>query len=139
MFKLKNVVIAIKKLQDFSNSFECSLKHKSIETKWVAFQQGIQNIMDSNTICIPCKFTTSRYNLPWFNRGLRRQTRVKQKLYNKTKKSGKEIDWSKFKMARKQFGKNLKRARDTYLSGYLSETMQENPYKKVTQALKILE
>ena len=98
--------------------------------------------------CIPCKFTTSRYNLPWFSRGLRRQTRVKQKLYNKAKKSGKEIDWSKFKMARKQFSKNLKRARDTYLSGYLSETMQENPkafwsyiknYKKRTQALKILE
>ena len=61
--------------------------------------------MDS---CIPCKFITSRYNLPWFNRGLNRQTHVKQKLDNKAKKSWKEIDWSKFKMVRKQFSKNLK-------------------------------
>ncbi len=59
--------------------------------------------------------------------------------------SGKETDWSKFKTARKQLSKNLKRARDTYLSGYLTDTMQENPfgpilrdYDKTTQALKIL-
>ncbi|CAB4025778.1 Hypothetical predicted protein, partial [Paramuricea clavata] len=48
-------------------------------------------------------------------------------LYNKAKKSGKETDWSKFKTAKKQLSKNLKSARDTYLSGYLTDTMQENP------------
>ncbi|CAB3986093.1 Hypothetical predicted protein, partial [Paramuricea clavata] len=112
------------KLRELANNFECSVKQESLDTKWDAFQQGIQNIMNS---CIPCKYTSSRYNLPWFNRALRRQTRIKQKLYNKAKKSGKEIAWSKFKTAKKQLSKNLKRARDTYLSGYLTDTMQENP------------
>lgn len=36
---------------------------------------------------IPQKMTSSRFNLPWFNRSLRRQARAKQRLYNKTKAS----------------------------------------------------
>ena len=112
------------KLRELANDFECLLKHGSLDAKWDAFQQGIQHIMNS---CIPSKYTSSRYNLPWFNRALRRQTRVKQKLYNKAKKSGKEIDWAKFKTARKQLSKNLKSARDAYFTGYLTDTMQEDP------------
>ena len=52
---------------------------------------------------------------------------MKQNLYNKAKKSSKESDLAKFKMARKQLSKNLKRARDIYFTGYLTDTMQENP------------
>ncbi len=58
------------KLRELANNL-------SVLTKWDAFQQGIMNS------CIPCKYTSSRYNLPWFNRALRRQTRIEQKLYNK--------------------------------------------------------
>ena len=40
--KRANKELIQQKLQDFFlNYFECSLKHESIDTKWVAFQQGI--------------------------------------------------------------------------------------------------
>ena len=35
--------------------------------------------------CVPHKVTSSRDNLPWFTRSLRRQIRRKQRLYNKVK------------------------------------------------------
>ena len=112
-------------LQNLADHFEQSLKNESVETKWNVFQQRIRSIMDS---CIPHKLTSSRHNLPWFNRSLRRQTRAKQKLYNKAKKSGSQSDWAKFRTARKQLHKNLKSSRDSYLSGFLGNAMQEpNP------------
>ena len=81
-----------KELQDFANDFE-EMKNESVDAKWNIFQQRLTGIMDS---CIPHKFTTSRHNLPWFNRSLRRQTRKKQRLYNRAKESGRQSDWNKF-------------------------------------------
>ena len=36
----------------------------SIDEKWSCFEDNIHRIMD---YCIPSKWTSSRYNLPWFN------------------------------------------------------------------------
>ena len=58
--------------------------NSSVEAKWNDFENSVRNIMDS---CIPHKMTSSRYNLPWLNRSLRRQSRAKQRPYNKAKKT----------------------------------------------------
>ena len=101
-----------------ANNFECSLKHGSLDAKWDAFQQGIQNMMNS---CIYQLYTSSRY-------ALRRGTRVKQSYITKLESREKRLTrLYKFKTAGKQLSKNLKRARDTYFTGYLTDTMQENP------------
>ena len=112
-----------KELQDFANDFE-DMKNESVDAKWNMFQHRLTGIMDS---CIPHKFTTSRHNLPWFNRSLRRQTRLKQRLYNRAKKSGRQSHWNKFKLVRKQFHKNLNRSRNDYLSDFLDDSIKQNP------------
>ena len=76
---------------------------------------------------IPHKMTSSRYNLPWFNRSLRRQSRAKQRLYNKAKRSQTPQHWSEFRDARKRLHKNLKSAREKYVFDYLGESIKENP------------
>ena len=76
---------------------------------------------------IPSKLTSSRYNLPWFNRPLRRLSRAKQRAYNKAKKSGKDSDWSRFRNMKKSMHVQLKSARDIYTSNYLGEAIKENP------------
>ena len=111
-------------LQDLVNTFNERMIHESVEAKWNMFQEKITEIMDT---CIPHKFTSTRHNLPWFGRTLRRQTRKKQKLYNKAKKSGKQSDWCAFKAARKQLHRNLKLSRDNYFSDFLGNSIQENP------------
>ena len=89
-----------------------------------AFQQSLRNITDS---CISHKYTSSRHDLTWFNPVLKRQTEAKRKLYNKAERTGKEADWTRFKIARKDLTKNLRKARNAYMTGYLTDTMQENP------------
>ena len=76
---------------------------------------------------IPHKMTSSRYNLPWFNRQLRREVRRKQRLYNKAKKSRNQTHWQQFRAARKRLHQNLKSAKHTYVSGYLKEAIEHNP------------
>ena len=53
-------------------------------------ESGVHRIMDAH---IPYKMSSSRHNLPWFNRSLRRQSRAKQRLYNKAKRSGNPTHW----------------------------------------------
>ena len=97
---------------------------KPVDEKWDEFERNIRRIMDT---CIPHKTTSSRYNVPWFNRSLRRQTRTKQRLYNKAKKSGKSTHWNEFRAARKRLQKNLKSTREKYISDYLGGAIEENP------------
>lgn len=95
----------------------------SVDEKWSCFEDNIHRIMDS---CIPSKWTSSRYNLPWFNHSLKRLARRKQRLYNKAKFSGKQNDWKAFLVARKLMHKRLKEARHAYISDYLGEAIEEN-------------
>lgn len=60
---------------------------------------------------------------------MRRQTRLKQRLYvyNRAKKSGRQSHWNKFKLARKQLYKNLNRTKNDYLSDFLGDSIKQNP------------
>ena len=87
-------------------------------------EDNIHRIMDS---CIPSKWTSSRFNLPWFNHSLKRLARHKQRLYNKTKTSGNHNDWKAFRVARNLMHKKLNGARNAYVSDYLGEAIEENP------------
>ena len=107
-----------KELQEFANDFEV-MKNESVDAKWNMFQQRLTGIMTIMDCCMPHKFITSRHNLPGFNRSLRWQTTKKQKLYNRGKKSGRQSDWNKCKLNRKQLHKNLSRSRSNYLSDVL--------------------
>ena len=111
-------------LNEFADSFMENLKELSVDEMWDTFECSIRSIMDA---CIPHKMTSSRYNLPWFNRSLRRQSRAKQRLYNKAKRSQNPQHWSEFRDARKRLHKNLKSAREKYVSDYLGESIKENP------------
>ena len=110
-------------LIEFSDSFMENLREFSVDEMWDTFERSIRSIMDA---CIPHKMTSSRYNLPWFNRSLRRQSRAKQRLYNKAKRSQKK-HWSEFRDARKRLHKKLKSGREGYVSGFLGESIKDNP------------
>jgi hypothetical protein len=58
------------------------------------------------------------YNLPWFNRSLRRQTRNKQRLYNKAK------HWNEFRAARKRL--HISYISNLYLK-FSRKCIEENP------------
>ena len=113
-----------RELQSLAEAQASVIGDASVDEKWNYFEENIRRIMDT---CIPHKMTSSRYNLPWFDRSLRRQTRAKQRLYNKAKKSRNPAHWSEYRAARKRTQKNLKSAREVYISDFLGDAIEENP------------
>ena len=91
-------------------------KDKSIDTSWDNFKTILTTLMTNN---IPQKTTTSRWNIPWITRKIRRSIRTKQRQYNKAKKTGKEADWAKFRERRKHIKKELEKEHKNYLSNIL--------------------
>ena len=55
------------------------------------------------------------------------KVRLKQRLYNRAKKSGRQSHWNEFKLVRKQLHKNLNRSRNDYLSDFLGDSIKQNP------------
>ena len=78
---------------------------------------------------VPHKYSTTRFNLSWFNRPLRRTVKKKQRLYNKAVKSGKAADWEEFKVLRRNTHKLIKESRSTYVRDTLGSAIQEEPKK----------
>lgn len=73
-------------MTSFCDFYLDNLLSAPVEEKWTKFVDAIQNTMEKN---VPHKITSSRLNLPWFNRSHRRLCRKKQRSYNKAKKSNK--------------------------------------------------
>ena len=95
-----------------------------VEEKWTKFVDAIQNTMEKN---VPHKITSSRFNLPWFNRSHRRLCRKKQRLYNKAKKTNKAEDWTNFKSLRKKLHQEMTRSRNQYTSEFLVQSVKDTP------------
>jgi hypothetical protein len=111
-------------LLSFCDYYKNNLQETSVDNKWNKLEQAIKVSMEAN---IPCKTTSSRFNLPWFNRSHRRLCRKKQKLYNKAKASGNEKIWAEYRSAKKKLRQEISKARNDYVSGFLTESIQENP------------
>ena len=57
---------------------------------------------------IPKKLTSTRTNLPWFNRGLKRMCKVKRRRFKRAKKSKKSRDWERYVVHKKATASALK-------------------------------
>ncbi len=76
---------------------------------------------------IPSKMTSSRWNLPWFERKHRRLCRRKLRLFNKAKATGNQTHWDEYKDFNKVVRRELNKAKRDYINGGLSESVKENP------------
>ncbi|KAI8484647.1 hypothetical protein Bbelb_375880 [Branchiostoma belcheri] len=116
---------AIKKdLTDYATNFHKRTQDMSVTQKWSDFKDKMKDTMNKH---IPSKITSSRYNLPWFNRNLRRHCREKQRLYNKAKKTGQEEDWNKYKRVKKGVQKSIRQAHSKYVADILGEAIVDKP------------
>lgn len=111
-------------MTSFCDTYFDELFSAPVEEKWTKFVDAIQNTMEKN---VPHKITSSRFNLPWFNRSHRRMCRKKQRLYNKAKKSNKPEDWSNFRSLRKKLHHEMSRARNQYTLEFLVESIKDSP------------
>ncbi|KAI8506615.1 hypothetical protein Bbelb_160420 [Branchiostoma belcheri] len=116
---------AIKKdLMDYATNFHKRTQDMSVTQKWSDTEDKMKDTMNKH---IPSKITSSRYNLPWFNRNLRRHCRKKQRLHNKAKKTGQEEDWNKYKRVKKGVQKSIRQAHSKYVADILGEAIVDKP------------
>ena len=74
---------------EFSESFLPEHGTRSVDKNYTIFKGFIALTMKEH---IPNKLTSTRTNLPWFNRGLKRMCKVKRRRFKRAKKSKKFRD-----------------------------------------------
>ena len=75
---------------------------------------------------VPHKLTSTRHNLPWYNKKLRRLSNKKHRLYKKAKKSNLQADMSSFKTCRAEYKKCLREAQRDYFLDFLEPKLDTN-------------
>ena len=77
---------------------------------------------------VPNKLTSTRTNIPWFNRGLKRMCKVKPRRFKRAKKSKKSRDWERYVAHKKATASALKAARWDHLNGILQTSLEEKKH-----------
>jgi hypothetical protein len=124
-FKQANFDKMREELSIFSSEYFQNNPHlNSVDTNWRSLKKKLLEVMDKY---IPSKMSSTRFNLPYVTRDIKRKIKKKQRLYNKARKTKKEKDWSKFKILRKNIQTMLKNARWKYLNEIIGPSLSENP------------
>jgi hypothetical protein len=70
-----------------------------------------------------------RRSIPWLSPHLKRLTRKKQRLYNKAKRTHKDLHWAQYKSLKCALTKALRKARWDYINGILQSGLDEGNTK----------
>lgn len=100
-------------MSSFAELFLQDADSLSVEENWRKFEKAILTATDSN---IPSSFKSSRFNLPWMSRPLKRLIRRKQRAFYKAKETNKHRSWDRYRSLRKHVQKELKKAEHDYLN-----------------------
>ena len=87
-------------------------------------QGNSNNILDLVLTNRPHFVTSSRQNLPWFTKNLTKLCKRKLRLYNKAKKTRNQDDWQEFCDIRKNVHKQLRSARVSHISQFLTTSIK---------------
>lgn len=90
--------------------------NRSVEENYKCIEQHLQSIMDKH---VPSKMTRTWPDLPWLSQELKKQSKRKQRLYNRAKKTGKQEDKRRYKDSQKTTKKAIEQAHWRYLNNIL--------------------
>ena len=107
---------------EFSESFLPEHGTRSVDKSYTMFKEHIAFTMKEP---IPNKLTSTRTNLPWFNRGLERMYKVKRRRFKRAKKLKKSRNWERYVAHKKATASALKAARWDYLNGILQTSLEK--------------
>ena len=102
---------------------QVTFKDNDIEHNWIAFKQILCEARDKY---VPQKKSSTRHNLPWYNRQLRRLCRKKQRLFNKSRKTNSSKDKEAFRKCRSHYNSLLKQAQKEHLLEVLEPKLDTN-------------
>ena len=93
---------------------------------------NLKGIIEAAMSLIPSKFTSTRYSQPWITRECKRIIRMKQRAYNRAKRTKLQNDWDYFKTLVKTARKACISAYNQYISDCVSTDIKNNPKRFFT-------
>ena len=99
---------------------------KSTEAKWTTFRDAVSDTIKRH---IPTKHTSTRWDVPWMTRPLKRLVRKKQGLFRKAKATNKPRTGPCIKDLRRKASKTLAAAHHNYIQGLLHLPADNDPAK----------
>ena len=108
--------------RSFCAEFLATSKDNTVDTNWLAFKSHLQTMLVKH---IPSKLKSTRHNIPWLTQELKRQTRKKQRLYNKARKTKKKEAWDAYKHFKKHLQRTIQTAHRNYIDQTLSTAFAE--------------
>jgi hypothetical protein len=105
--------------------FNNSPDQHTVQENWDLFKNEITNLMNKH---IPSKMTKPTQSKPWITREIRRQSKKKQRLFNRAKSTQKASDWAAFKAYQKQLQKKCRKICWEFQKSMFDET-SDNSHK----------
>ena len=100
-------------MEEFYKSFISEADKLTLEENWRSFESTIIKATDT---FIPSSYKSSRFNLPWVNRPLKRIIRRKHRAFYKAKSLDTHRSWEHYRSLRKAVQKELRKAEHHHLS-----------------------
>ena len=122
-------------LSQFKQTFLELAANRTVEENWCELKQHINKLINDN---VPHKWSSTRYNLSWFNRELTRMTKCKQRLYNKAKQTQSQADWDRYKQCKKDTTSAIRKAHNEYVEQKLIRGLEEGSTKPFWRYVKSL-
>ena len=118
---------------ELSTDVTDNINIRSINDSWNTFKNGIMKIMDS---LVPSKLTSSRFNLPWLNRNVKKNIKKKHKLWAKAKRSNTNEAWEKYRKHKRLTQKATRAAHLNYINNILEESFNNKDTKPFWHYIK---
>ena len=120
-------------LSQFKQTFLELSANRTVEENWCELKQHINKLINDK---VPHKWSSTRYNLSWFNRELTRMTKCKQRLYNKAKQTQSRADWDMYKQCKKDTTSAIRKAHNEYVEQKLIRGLEEGSTKPFWRYVK---
>ena len=121
---------------DTHNFCETYLKDasaRSVDENYTTIEQHLKSMLNTH---VPSKMSRTRVDVPWLTQDLKKQCKRKQRLYNKSKKSGKAAHKLAYNQSQKDVQAALKRARWNHINGLLQTGLDEGSSKPFWRYIK---
>ena len=93
-YKLGNLDAIKSNADKLSEEITRESNTRSTNESWLFFKKGLLNIMEKH---VPSSLTSTRHNLPWLHRHLKKCIKKKHKLFKKAKTSKSDQAWKKYR------------------------------------------
>lgn len=99
------------------DEFEAEHCNSTTDKCWTVFKNNLLELMKKY---IPTKVIKGKFNVPWFTKELRSKIRVKQRYYNRAKKTQNIEHWNAFKTIQSHIKNEMRKLHNKYISDLLN-------------------